>query len=331
VATDQAEPNPLPGLPRPPDVPAALYQQPGPTPPYTCAPLIAPLLQPDPLLEPPSLPPPGWFADVEVGIVGPHVKNRLRDLVTVGSRAPDVVALGSAELDWTAAPQFNVGYRLPAGFGAVALSYRFLVTDGTGTTPGPDSLASLHSRLDMNDVDLDYISWELFTEQWPYVHMKWFFGLRYSDVYFDSASVQEVAAATAGSGILATHVSNRFWGLGPHAGVELTGALGDVGLHWVGRIDGTINLGRTHQSFTETALDVTGLPVTATTRESNPEATPILNLFLGLNWQPPAYANLYFSLGYMYEYWWDVGRLSTTTSRGELSDQGVLFRAEFNF
>jgi hypothetical protein len=34
----------------------------------------------------------------------------------------------------------------------------------------------------------------------------------------------------------------------------------------------------------------------------------------------------------VYEYWWNVGRESNTLdSRGELSDQGILLRAEFNF
>ena len=40
---------------------------------------------------------------------------------------------------------------------------------------------------------------------------------------------------------------------------------------------------------------------------------------------------MHFFLGYQFEYWWNVGRLSTSFARGELEDQGVVLRAEFNF
>jgi len=66
----------LPGLPRPPDAPASLLKAPSAVPPYTCDPLPGPYFERDPLLDPPELPPPGWFADVELGVVGPHFKNR---------------------------------------------------------------------------------------------------------------------------------------------------------------------------------------------------------------------------------------------------------------
>ncbi|HLN27462.1 MAG TPA: Lpg1974 family pore-forming outer membrane protein [Gemmataceae bacterium] len=333
LTADQAQPDPLPGLPQPPAIPGSLFQQPGPTPPYTCEPLAGPYFQPDARLDPPSQPPLGWFTDAELDIVGPHVKNRLTDSVTVGSRPPDIVHLGSADLDWTASPRFEVGYRLPAGFGAFALSYRFLATDGSGTIQGPDAPASLTSRLDVNVVDLDYVSWEFFTEQWPYCHMKWFFGVRYADVFFDSLAAEPFAAAAAGSGIFETRVSNNFSGAGPHAGVELTRSLGGSGLALTARCDGALVFGQLHQHFFEnsTTLDASGQPLSGLTQESNPQTVPIINVLLGLSWKPPALPNASFSLGYVYEYWWDVGRLSTNTSRGEMSDQGIQFRAEWSF
>jgi hypothetical protein len=331
ITADQARPDPLAGLPRPPDIPGSLFQQPGPTPPYTCEPLAGPYFQPDPRLDPPSQPPLGWFMDVELAIVGPHVKNRLTDSVTVGTNPPDTVHLGSADLGWTVSPRFEVGYRLPAGFGAFALSYRFLATDGSGTIQGPDAPASLKSRLDLNVVDLDYLSWEFFTEQWPYSHMMWFFGVRYADVFFDSLAEQPFAAAAAGSGIIETRVSNNFSGAGPHAGVELTRSLGGSGLALVARCDGAILFGQTHQHSFETALDTRGLPLSGSTGASNPQTVYNLNLLLGLSWQPQAFPNASFSLGYVYDNWWNVGRLSTTTSRGEMRDQGILIRAELKF
>jgi hypothetical protein len=102
----------------------------------------------------------------------------------------------------------------------------------------------------------------------------------------------------------------------------------------VGRVDGWISLGRIRQGFFEVATTPgpVGLPLVSETRLSSSQAVPSLNIQLGLGWQPPGWCNTHFFLGYGYEYWWNVGRESNTLdSRGELSDQGVLLRAEFNF
>ena len=87
------------------------------------------------------------------------------------------MSLPAAGLDWTVAPRLEVGYRLPSAFGDVRrLSYRFLATDGNGSTSGLDGTASLHSRLDFNQIDLDYLSREFSLA--PHWDMKWHFGLR---------------------------------------------------------------------------------------------------------------------------------------------------------
>ena len=123
-------------------------------------PYPGPYFEDDPRLDPPILPLPGWFADVETEIAVAHVKNKLVNTVSIGGAAPNTVALPSAELDWTVAPRFELGYRLPSGFGAFALAYRFLTTEGTQGTIGADGPASLHSRLELNEVDFDYVSRE---------------------------------------------------------------------------------------------------------------------------------------------------------------------------
>src|SRR5262249_55019701 len=111
---DATAPDVLPGLPRPPDAPRSLFQRPPPVPPYSCDPLPGPYFERDPQLDPPALSPPGWFGDVELGIVVPHVKNQLVDVVQIGTSPPDTVALIGADLNWTVAPRFEVGYRLPS-------------------------------------------------------------------------------------------------------------------------------------------------------------------------------------------------------------------------
>jgi hypothetical protein len=302
-------------------------------PPYSCDPLPGPYFERDPRLDPPWLPQPGWFADVEIGIVGPHVKNRLIDMVQVGTGAPDTVHVAPAQLDWTAALRFEVGYRLPSGFGEFAVAYRFLNSEGTGTTLGPDALSALKSRLAVNIVDLDYASREFFTFQWPYCVMRWRFGLRWADVFFDDRAVEPFAAAAAGTGIFDTHSSNNFWGIGPHMGLELVRRWECSGLALVGRVDGATLLGRIRQNFSEvsTTLGADGQLLAGNTRQSVSQDVPMINAFLGLRWQPPRYPFVGISAGYEYEYWWNVGRNSSTASRGELSDQGVLLRAEFNY
>src|SRR5260370_18349387 len=117
-------PDPLPGLPHPPNAPASLFAPP------TGVPSIAietqPYFQFDPLLDLPGLPQPGWFAGAEVGLFGTHLTNQLAEQVTVPGPAPNTVALPSAPLNWTVAPRFEVGRRLSSGFGEISLSYRFL-------------------------------------------------------------------------------------------------------------------------------------------------------------------------------------------------------------
>jgi hypothetical protein len=319
----------LPGLPRPPDQPASLFLPPAPTGPAP-APLPGPYFEFDPLLDPPELPAPGWFTDLEAGVVGPHVKNN----VTLDNAFPGGgrLRLPSANLDWTVSPRVAVGYRLPAGFGEISLAYRFLVSEGEGTTSAQDSLAALKSRLDLNIIDLDYTSREF--SLWPHWDMTWRFGLRWADVYFDSRAEEPFGVAAAGSGIFETRTTNSYLGFGPHAGVALARQLGPAGLALVGRVDGWISIGRIRQGFFETAttLGPNGLPLAAETRLSSSQAVPSINVQLGLGWQPLGWCNTHFFLGYVYEYWWNVGRESNTLdSRGELSDQGILLRAEFNY
>jgi len=331
AAADAAEPNLLPGLPRPPDQPASLLQTPPSGPGYSCAPLPGPYFERDPRLDPPPLPPPGWVADVDVGILVPHVKNKLIDTVQVGARPPDTVQLPSAELSWTGSPRFEVGYRLPSGFGEILLAYRFLVTDGTGSAQGPDATEALTSRFDMNVADLDYASREF--SLLPHCGMKWRFGLRGVDLFFDSHAIEPFAAAAAGSGIFDTRVSNNYWGIGPHMGLELERRWEDEGVVLVGRVDAATLLGRVNQGFSEESTTPApgGELLSGTTRQSNPQDVPEVNAFLGVGWRPPEYPTMRLELGYQYEYWWNVGRLSTTNSRGEVSDQGVVLRVEFNY
>jgi hypothetical protein len=318
--------NPLPNLPRPAEAPASLLQPAPAEPPYSCAPLPGPYFEREPLFDPPALPQPGWFARLDVTFLKPSVQNRLSGQPQIGNQPPGQVNLPSASLDWTAAPYLQVGYRLPSGFGEIALAYRGFGTRGTSTFADTDGPASLHSRLDVNQVDLDYLSREY--SLWPHCEMKWHVGVRLTYLYFDSRADENFDDAAAGSGIVETSVSNNYWGIGPHAGVELARHIDGAGLSFVASVDATTLLGRVRQGFTET--DVTG--ATGLFRNSGSQQVPVLDFKAGLNWQPPQYPQWGVFLGYEYEYWWNVGRLSTTPdSRGQMKDQGIVVRAAYNF
>jgi hypothetical protein len=320
----RAEPEPLPDLPRPPEAPVSLLQA---MPAMPAAPTLpGPYLERDPLLDPPALPAPGWLAAIEIDPMVAHVKNRLSN-ANVPENTLTAVQLPGAALDWTASPRFELGYRLPSGFGEFLLCYRFLTTDGTQTVAGPDGAAILKSRLDVNVAELNYASNEL--SLWPHCEMRWFVGLQYANVYFDSRADEPLAAAAAGSGVFERRASDNFVGFGPDVGLRLARRWGDAGLALVGQLHGAILLGRIRQDFFEAG---TTAAAGGATSVSSSQTVPVLNVQAGLSWRPPQRCDCSFFVGYQYEYWWNVGRLGLTPdSRGELSDQGVVLRFQYNY
>ncbi len=346
-AGGSTEPNPLPTLPRPPDQPASLLQPAPAGPVYGCAEFESPYFQKDRLLDRTELPQPGWLVDVDFGILGSSVAERLGQTdpagqITVGvpgtSHTSDVVTVPMARLDWTVSPRIEFGYRLPSGFGEVDVAYRFLSAEGSGTTPAgsiesPDTAAALSSHLDMNLADLDYASRE--TSLGPNWGLKWRIGLRYADVFFGSQADEPVTEAP--SGVFERAISNNFWGIGPHAAVELSTSRSSEGFRWVGRLDLALLFGETEQRFAETSTTpgATGY-LGGETHFANAQQVPMLGGFLGLEWRPSQYPSLNVLLGYTAEYWWNVGRLSdpdfySGQSAGEVGLQGPVFRLEYNY
>jgi len=335
AADSAAATNPLPGLPQIPDQPRSLYRPAPPTPPFACADPEKPYFVHDPELDPPGYPQPGWIFDADVAILMPHLKNGLSENVTLPNGTTNPVNLPTAGLDVAVAPRVEIGYRLPSGFGEFAISGRFLASQGNGNFYGLDGNAALKSRLDLNVIDLDYLSREYSLEYalGPGWGMKWFFGLRAIILYFDTAASEPYDVAAAGGGITDARDTNSYWGLGLHAGVEVERQWQGTGLAFTGRIDIGNNEGRIHQAFFEdtTAFGPDGRPIGGSTRDTGAQSVPEVNAQLGLTWQPPGCSQLSFFGGYEYEYWWNIGRMSTTLSRGCLFDQGIVLRAQFNY
>lgn len=258
----------------------------------------------------------GWFATVDLDVVGSHVQNQLTAMVTTGDMV-NQVSLPAARLHWTVGPRFEAGYRCGQGAGEFLLSYRFLSTYGTATTPAFDADGNdgfLRSRLAINVIDLDYAAQEPSLQPW--FEMKWRFGVRIANVYFDS---EETSPG------LQQHVTNYFVGAGPHAALEIWRPVIDSRVGFFTKLDFAAVMGRVRQGFAETIPD-TG---TGFTRQELFMPITILNVQVGLAWSP--WENGRISFGYTYEHWWDVGFTGIAGSRGQLMTQGVFFRGEWRY
>ncbi len=328
------EPDPLPGLPRPPDQPNTLFQPAPAATAYGCYNRECPYFEKDPLLDPNCLPQPGWLFDMEVDILGTHVVNN------VGAIDPTVlpgagVNVPMARLDWTVSPRFEAGYRLPSGFGEFDVNYRFLLTQGSGSLPIGSlqglitTPASLTSHFDLNMGDADYASTEtslsLLGPNGPL--MKWRLGLRAGDMLFTSE------ADEPGAGGARYSIENNFWGIGPHGGVELRSRPDPGHLGWLGKLDTALLFGQTHQRFD--MAPPPGGPGGPVDLECWEQA-PMISGFLGLDWRPASRPNLDLLFGYTAEYWWNVGRMSDPDiydgqSAGEVGIQGAALRLEYNY
>jgi hypothetical protein len=273
------------------------------------------LLKGDPFLGGSPYAPPGCFAAVDVDPLGPHIKNHLTASVTTPV-STDTLHLPTADLGWTVAPRFELGYRFPEGAGELLIAYRFVDASGSGTIAGfgpAGGPGALRSRLDMHVLDVDYGSHEC--SLGPGWDMHWLFGARVASVYFDSQ-----AASTD----LEQHITNHLSGAGPHVALELWRCLGESGLALFGRADTAFLFGPVRQSFEETTAAGAGQ-----TTVSQRQGLPVLSVNAGLGWTPAGSTHLRFVAGYHFERWWNVAR--DGDSHGELWLQGIFVRGEWRY
>jgi hypothetical protein len=338
----------LPGIPRPPDFPGSLF---APAQPRSTAPMQmdAPYFVPDPLLDFSPSAPPGWFAGAEVQIVKPHLLPQLSNSVLPGkfvNNTPNsntlggnstIVNLPSAALDWTAAPRVFAGYRLPSGFGDFLVAYRHLGTDGSGSTPGANGPVSLNSRFAFDMIDLDYNSREL--SLWPQWDMKWGIGLRSVFLFFDTQGNQPSSQAPAG-GVLQAREFNNFFGLGPHAVLQLERHLGESRWSLYARSDfaTTFDWVTNGWQTSSSTLGPSGRPLMGETRVFGHQAAPMITGQLGLTWKPAPSSGTRLFVGYQYEVMWDLNRVPQSNgtanvpgSMGQFWDQGIVLQATFRW
>lgn len=289
-------------LPRPPIQPQSLLD---PAPPVApTVDLERPFFERDPILDPPQWQRPGWFANVDVAVIKPHVSNDMFQLVTTGLGKTFVVQPGSAHLNWTAAPRLEVGYRLPSGFGEISLSDRYFQTQGAGLIAGPDGPATRTTHFLVNFSDFDYASREYTPfENWS---LRFRGGLRAAQTYFSSRVDQPFFQAAAGSTLISQGASNRTTAFGFHLGVESQRRLARPGLSLVNSLDIANLFTREKQKFvaTTTVPAPGGGSDSGTAVDTPLQSVPVLTVQVGLNYRPAQMRNSSIYFGYYGQFWY---------------------------
>jgi hypothetical protein len=324
------QPEFLRSLPHPPDQPASLFE---PAPPITPSPKLEQYFVHDLVLDPPQWPKTGWFSDLTLDIIHPHVFGNQwhANVLTSAGRSVNVTP-GVARLDWTVAPRLELGYRLTSGFGEFAVSDRGFYTDGTGPFSGPAGNFTRTSHLGVNYTDMDYASREY--TQWPNWTLKWRAGVRVAYAWIDTTVSQPFNVAAAGNGVFADRATNSSTSAGPHFGVLLDHNFAQPGFSFISNFDIATTFARIRQKFATatTTLTPAGEPARGQFIENFWNTVPILNFRVGLGYQPPDHPNIHLYTGYVYEFWWQVGTESNTgRSHMFFDNQGITISASLDF
>jgi hypothetical protein len=265
--------------------------------------------------------PPGWFSALELGLVVPDLNFHLSGPVAVNGGTTQVT-LPAASLHWTGSPRFDLGYRFDDGLGALVASYQNVTSQGSANIDAfdPAGGAFIRTRLNMNVVDLDYLSTNLaFAPDWD---LQWRLGVRIAAVYFDSQATGMVLDESS---------SDNFIGAGPHFGVYVQRHLDLVpGLAVFGSLDGAVVIGESSTNFQVSEQLGGGSSAFGANRISGGRSVPVLTFRTGVSYAPPQAAAWFrFAAGYEFEQWWGLGNVGD--SHANLNVQGLFFRGEFRY
>jgi hypothetical protein len=250
----------------------------------------------------------------------------------------DQVQLGSTKLNPAVAPRFEVGYRIPDNWGSVSFGYGFLASQGRDqlTTPVENVVqlpANQAGGLVYNLFDLTYSSREYSLD--PLCNMRWGIGGRLLYFYFDSRVEFLHPGADLGSFLAQSETSYErsygFW-----AYLDLERQIGCSGLSVFGRVEGSDFYARSGQTYAETVAGNPGQsPEVFRIRYTGAVGPSILREVVGFSYTVPQWHHSRFLLGYQYEQFFQIGRLTSTAgvpdTRGSLDAHGLFLRAEFNF
>jgi hypothetical protein len=314
----------VPPLPPPPPPPPLLLPPPPPPPPLVPAAPGGPF---GPYAAPEELPGP-YFA-VELQFLRPALKNRLQGMVPLPDGTVTTVNVPSADLHWTVAPVFELGYRSPDLPGLVALNYRFLLDEASATAPVQGIDSSIRTRVTLNEITADYgFPTYRFAPRWE---LNARVGVQLADIYFDSRASNDV---------LFQEASSNFYGAGPHLRLDLERQVAFVpGLSLFGRSDVVALIGQTKQRFRDqVSFGGVVLESGSLEQQRQTQLVPVLTLNAGLEYTPPSFSCLHFGVGYLFQRYFNLGHLHNAMdgtpvddSNGELTTQGVYVRGLIDF
>ncbi len=291
----------------------------------------------------------GMIASVEASFLQPFIHNNLNSGALLGN-LPNTIQVPTAQPSWTTMPRVDLGYRFEQGLGELHASFQFLGNQGTQTINNFDTAGAgtVTSRLDVDILDLDYAFTEFNPgripcvnpvllipgrlglnlhpedDPFPMFRMKWAFGARAANVFFDSRGT--------GQQILQERVTNNFVGGGMHASVDISKPLPRMpALAVYARFEASGLLGQETQSFTQTEILPGGGTANGSQRlPSFPMGVPVLDVYAGMSYVPRLFSNtLRVTGGYRLQQWWYLGQ--TSSSEAGLFMQGFFIRGEFGY
>jgi hypothetical protein len=210
--------------------------------------------------------------------------------------------------------------------------YQFLVTEGRGQAATDFGSASIKSRLDINQIDLDYATAAY--QPLPRYDLKFRIGARLAAVYLDSAVSNAFNFQEA---------SNYFLGAGPSATIDFERRfqeLPELGIFL--RADGAVLDGQVRQKYRATIDVGTPSEQSAFLDAQKTQVSEVLTLQAGLTYHPSRLFGwnndrLRIIGGYEYQHWWGVGKLNGSvapmniSSDAEITIQGIFLRGEYDF
>jgi hypothetical protein len=288
-------------------------------PPVNLLPVIEPII--DPILDDSPVGPPGFFANVDLMFLQPHLNSHLTD--SQNPAATTVNLSTSASLGFVLSPRFEVGYRLSEQRGEFHIGYWFENADRTLVPNDGLGGGTQRERLNLNVIDFDWGNSHPFALGWPGANLRFNVGIRVATIFFDAQ--RDFGPLGNAAGVLSESASNYFAGFGPEAGAQFWQEFSIPGLAFFGRVSGADIFGNIHQNFSQTTV-AAGL---ASDSLRHQVSVPMLTLQAGLMYTPPGWNYSRFLAGYIWEEFWQIGRIDP--NNGDLLNRGFFLRAEINF
>jgi hypothetical protein len=295
--------------------------------------------RPDPLLDRPYAAQPGFFANIETNVLFLHLHNQLGATVPNSlTGGADMVKFGGNRLDLAVSPRFEVGYRIPDNWGAVSFGYGFLASQGsqqliTGLDDVIQAPGETANRLVYNMWDITYSSREFSLD--PHWNLRTGVGARLLYLYFDS-HLRFIDPGTNPGTVLTQSETNYVQCYGFWAWLDVERQFGCSGFSAFLRWELTDFFARTGQNYGETVAGNPGQGAQPfLSRFTGSVGPSILREVVGLSYTVPQWNHSRLMLGYQYEQFFQIGRLSPTAgvpdTRGQLDAHGLFLRAELNF